>query len=701
MLAPDTHLKDRYRILHQIGRGGFGTVYKAVDEVFGCSVAIKETKEEVVNHEKLKKAFEREAKLLRNLKHECLPRVSDYFLHENTQFLVMDFIEGEDLGALLKRRLATSGPFTVAEVLPLADRILGALEYLHSLPEPIIHRDIKPANIKLGSDGGIYLLDFGLAKGTAGQMSTMLEGQSSFSIAAFTHEYAPLEQLQGLGTQPQSDIYAFGATLYHLLTGQIPIAASKRDEAIQRSHGDPLRPACEANPMIPERVSKVIEQAMIVRWWDRLASAKEMRLALGDAWEGVVGTKLMRNGQALSAIPTERFSTEKRLMNGSDTPTPLKSGSPTVPTQAVLKSHRLRRQFVIGSLALVLVATMSGGGWLALKKLAPAAGPKIVANNADSESSKLSLPNTLNNLQIKRNLPGHSGTVWSIAFSRDGSCAASASDNGSIILWDTKTWSQKPPRLAGHGGPVYSVAFSPDNKLLASASEDKTIRLWNTDTGEFTELPQGEKPVFRVAFLPDDRKGNVLISVSGEPISGGDRISIWDSNGGWQLRVLPFNSTGHEVYAIATSPDGTTLAAAGKGSNIQLWNMKSLPQKRELSVPQSPKAFISRLAFSPDGKYLAAGNSQGEIKLWEAEGWKEAGPLETLHKKVITAIAFSPDNMSFVSASSDGTVRLWNVLTGSSRLLKTFDEIPQSLAFSPDGQTLLIGGTKQFISVWQ
>jgi eukaryotic-like serine/threonine-protein kinase len=170
MLSPDTLLRNRYRIIAKIGGGGFGYVYKAIDEVFGCTVAIKETREQVAGADHLKRAFEREAKLLRNLKHEALPRVTDYFLHDQSQFLVMDFIEGSDLAALLKTRNA---PLTIREVLPWSDSILGVLVYLHSRHEPIIHRDIKPSNIKLAEDGSIYLLDFGLAKGSTGQMSTV------------------------------------------------------------------------------------------------------------------------------------------------------------------------------------------------------------------------------------------------------------------------------------------------------------------------------------------------------------------------------------------------------------------------------------------------------------------------------------------------------------------------------------------------
>ncbi len=101
---------------------------------------------------------------------------------------------------------------------------------------------------------GVYIYStLAWPKGAAGQMSTVREGESSFSLTAFTHEYAPIEQLQDAGTQPVGDVYALGATLYHLLTGQSPVAATKRDEAIQRDLSDPLRPAHQVNPAISPR----------------------------------------------------------------------------------------------------------------------------------------------------------------------------------------------------------------------------------------------------------------------------------------------------------------------------------------------------------------------------------------------------------------------------------------------------------------
>jgi serine/threonine protein kinase len=675
MLSPDTHLKDRYRILHQIGRGGFGTVYKAVDEVLSCSVAIKQTRDEVVTNEKLKKAFEREAKLLRNLKHECLPRVTDYFFHNNSQFLVMDFIEGEDLGALLKRRVAGGGPFTVAEILPLADRILSALDYLHNLPEPIIHRDIKPANIKLGNDGGIYLLDFGLAKGSTGQMSTIREDESTFSLAAFTHAYASLEQRQETGTQPQSDIYAFGATIYHLLTGQVPLTASIRDEEVQRGLPDPLKPAHEINPAIPIAISRVIERAMTIRWWDRLTSAKEMRVALADAAGDLDSTHPQPAGDVPlrppSAPSREKVSTAQ--INS---------------TQAAVKPHRASRPWIIGSAALVLFAMLAVGTWWAGNRF-----------HWFARASPLPAPG----LHLRpAALTEHKATVWSIAFSPDGGLAASGDDQGKIIMWDTKAWTSQF-RIEDRS-PIYSLAFSPDGRMLASGGRDKEIKLWNTQTRtQLPSLQDGAKSTFRVAFSPNFSAGNVIASISAsDPVKGGDEIRLWHEREGWQAIRLPYNSES-KLYAIAFSPDGKILAAAGFGKTISLWDLTNNTQKTGLSIDQPAEEFINKLTFSPDGKYLASGSHDGSIRLWRTQTWDQE-PLFNEHAAVITALVFSPDSSTIVSTSGakNPTVRQRSIVTGKSEPLVTnSNTILLSLAFSPDGKTLLSGGKDGTISIWE
>ena len=210
MLTPETILQNRYLILTLLAQGGMGAVYQAKDQRLGNIVALKET---FFNDDALSNAFEREARLLADLHHAALPVVSDHFKEGDGQFLVMQFIPGDDLATLLER---DKKPFPVQDVLQWADRLLDALDYLHTHEPPIIHRDIKPQNMKLTARGEIVLLDFGLAKGAAHGMTNINSNQS---IHGYTPIYAPLEQIQGSGTEARSDLYSLAATLYHLLTG--------------------------------------------------------------------------------------------------------------------------------------------------------------------------------------------------------------------------------------------------------------------------------------------------------------------------------------------------------------------------------------------------------------------------------------------------------------------------------------------------
>src|SRR6202158_5207022 len=209
MLSPETILQGRYRIIRQLGQGGMGAVYEAVHQRLDTTVALKET---LFTDEKLRKQFEREARLLARLHHQALPRVSDHFNEGAGQFLVMQYIAGDDLFEMQARRKA---PFPQEEVLLWADQLCDALDYLHTQDPQIIHRDIKPQNLKLTARGQVVLLDFGLAKGQAGGLS---RPTTTASIFGYTPNYAPLEQVQGLGTDARSDLYALAATLYHLLT---------------------------------------------------------------------------------------------------------------------------------------------------------------------------------------------------------------------------------------------------------------------------------------------------------------------------------------------------------------------------------------------------------------------------------------------------------------------------------------------------
>ncbi len=194
MLSPETILQGRYRIIRQLGQGGMGAVYEALDQRLDTTVALKET---LFAEERLRKQFEREARLLARLHHQALPRVSDHFSEGDGQFLVMQYVAGDDLSAMLAER---NGPFPQEEVLRWADQLCDALDYLHTQDPEIIHRDIKPQNLKLTARGQIVLLDFGLAKGYAGQASVVT---TSPSIFGYTPNYRSGKRTAGSLTSGQ------------------------------------------------------------------------------------------------------------------------------------------------------------------------------------------------------------------------------------------------------------------------------------------------------------------------------------------------------------------------------------------------------------------------------------------------------------------------------------------------------------------
>jgi len=303
MVAPGTVLQNRYAVERQIGEGGMGAVYVATDRRFGSTVALKET---FFDDAALRKAFEREARLLNRLRHHALPRVSDHFEEAEGQFLVMEYIPGEDLSQMLKARGGQG--FPAKQVLGWADQLLDALDYLHTQEPQVIHRDIKPQNLKLTAREQIVLLDFGLAKGTPLQTRVTQTG----SLFGYSFNYAPIEQMQGAGTDPRSDLYSLGATLYHLLTGATPPDALTRATAVLNGEPDPLRPASDTAAHVPDEVSQVLTRAMSLSAARRFATAEEMRAALGDASQAVARTSEASNAATL--VPGVESEQKTRLM---------------------------------------------------------------------------------------------------------------------------------------------------------------------------------------------------------------------------------------------------------------------------------------------------------------------------------------------------------------------------------------------------
>ena len=351
MLTPETVLQSRYRVVRQLGQGGMGAVYEAIDERLDSTIALKET---FFADERLRKQFEREARLLARMHHPALPRVSDHFAEGDGQFLVMHFIAGDDLAEMIAKR---RGPFPREDVLTWADQLLDALDYLHTQDPQIIHRDIKPQNLKLTPRGQIILLDFGLAKGQAGEISRIT---TSASIYGYTPNYAPLEQIQGLGTEARSDIYALAATLYHLMTGVKPPDALTRAAALVNGQPDPLQPAHEINSSLPAGLAAVLQKAMAQNRDQRYESAAEMRSVLQGVGSDTTISHPSEANTVLLAAPAPTIADETSA--GARRATVQTGESTVVPSPG--EARRTPRLIALAVLLLVVGA----GGFYAYQK---------------------------------------------------------------------------------------------------------------------------------------------------------------------------------------------------------------------------------------------------------------------------------------------------------------------------------------------
>jgi eukaryotic-like serine/threonine-protein kinase len=254
-------LRERYRIQSRLATGGMGAVYVAMDETIELQVAVKEN---LSPHQESERQFLREAKLLATLRHPNLPRVTDHFVINDRQYLVMDFIEGDDLDHLMAKE-----PPSVDQALRWADEIADALIYLHSRTSPIIHRDIKPANIKVRSDGSPVLVDFGIAKEFDPGAHT------TTGARGLTPGYSPPEQYGTGRTDARSDQYSLAATLFSLLTLKKP--PDSMDRLLQKLEVPAPR---TLNPTVPENVSNVIMKAMSLEAQFRFDDIAQFRAAL-------------------------------------------------------------------------------------------------------------------------------------------------------------------------------------------------------------------------------------------------------------------------------------------------------------------------------------------------------------------------------------------------------------------------------------
>ena len=317
-LEKNTLLHNRYRIIEILGQGGMGSVYRAVDENLGVAVALKEN---LFTTEEYMRQFRLEAVILANLRHPNMPRVSDHFeLGDEGQYLVMDFIEGEDL----RNRMDRLGMITEEDATQIGAAICDALAYLHSRKPPILHRDIKPGNVKITPEGHIFLVDFGLAKVYQGDNQATTTG-----ARAMTPGYSPPEQYGTARTDPRTDFYSLGATLYAALCGVIPEDGLAR--AMDNAQLTPLR---KRNAKVSRRFSAAIEKAMAVDPSDRFQSAEDFKKALLGASSK---TEQLPGNHVVAPPPAEAFlpnDPNQVVASKEKTPRPTVGPVPPPPTSS-------------------------------------------------------------------------------------------------------------------------------------------------------------------------------------------------------------------------------------------------------------------------------------------------------------------------------------------------------------------------------
>ena len=637
MLAPDSLLQNRYRIVELLGEGGMGAVYRAIDQRLDTTVALKEC---FFSEEQFRKQFEREARLLARLRHPAMTKVIDHFTEGDGQFLVMEFIPGDDLHAMLKSRGA---PFPPEQVLAWGEQLLDALAYLHGHEPQIIHRDIKPQNLKLIGASQIILLDFGLAKTLANEISS---ATTAVSLLAYTPNYAPLEQIQGTGTDHRSDLYALAATLYHLMTGIAPAGALARASAVLNQQPDPLLSAHDLNGQIPPPVSSALQLAMSLERDRRPASADAMRKSLRDSAPLDFETRVDAGPVSGSGATAKTFvETQPPLSQRATAIAP----SPISPrTEADRPEQQPRKPRKLMWVFLVLFLPIAGAVALLFSR-GPSSPPRepIADSKTENEQPIADVSNP-----------------------------------------PPEQPSSAPVSLPGsHLGGIRTVAFVPDGSAIATGGD--TVWLWNAHTGEAMQFVRAiPHNVAAMVFSPD---GNALAVASNTP-DGKGQVSVLEAKTWKTTRELAIDN----INALAFSPDNRTLAIANISSSLYLWD--AIDGKLERTL-EGQSIQTRTIAFSPDGKTLVGGGYGNTVKVWDV---KTGALTQTLsgHENEIRAVAFSPDGKTIASASVDGAVKLWDSKTGA--VLRTLGELrsaPSALAFSPDGE-IIAAADDQFVSLW-
>jgi serine/threonine protein kinase/Tol biopolymer transport system component len=638
----------RYRIERVLGQGGMGAVYAAIDENLGISVALKEN---LFTTDEYARQFRREATILATLRHPNLPRVTDHFvIPEKGQYLVMDFVDGEDL----RHRLEQQGALKETEVVEWAKQICEAVNYLHSQRRPILHRDIKPSNIRITSDGRAVLVDFGLAK-MAGTTTTV-------GPRGMTPGFAPPEQYGGGQVDARADIYALAATVYQVSTGAMP------EDGLDRAMGyASLTPVRTRNPKTSEWLASAIEKGLEVRVEDRFRSASEFHNALSA-------------GGPTGPIPPDATRVAAHPPAGATVARPL---SPAAQPRGKRRSAGCTLGIIFGVLALVGV-----GGYFGTRGLVGL--PSVTATASDAAPALDTLPFSSTrsasepaashtaDVAATETLPTETLTPLAPTELPAASATAPVESAGSLIAFASeRTGKPQVFVMRDDGSGVRQVTdlpdgacqpdWSPDGTRLAFTSpckgnlqryENASIYLVNLDGSGVTPISTAPGGDFDPAWSPDGKR----IAFTSLQDGPAPHIFIMDVEGNNRARL---SAEGGRDYQPRWSADGTRLVfvtVPSTGDSTIFEMVADGTEKQQYSRGQGAN---SSPDWSRDGRLVlyikSVSNGQVVTTLYEKRGFVENPMLVGAGGS--TTARFSADNQWIVADGMDSNrVRsIWKI----------------------------------------
>ena len=627
-------LNKRYRIVEIFGQGGMGSVYRATDENLGVDVAVKEN---LFSTDEYARQFRLEAIILANLRHPNLPRVTDHFVIDGqSQYLIMDFIDGEDL----RQRMERTGSISEEEAILVGAAMCDALQYLHTRNPSIIHRDLKPGNVRITSEGHIYLVDFGLAKLVKGNQATIVGAR------AMTPGYSPPEQYGTARTGPRTDIYSLGATLYAALTDVIP-----EDGLARAMDNVELTPLRDHNPKISRKLAAAIEKAMSIRPEDRFQSAVEFKRALLTS-----NIKILREeGKIVVDPPPQAPGSEEAINLSNKMPADIGNGPISRPPSKPRNNVHNASWWIFVLLIIVSALTAIFIFWSPITKAFP--GLPVTST---SMSNPLPVPGKPTN-QLENTispLPPQGKTVTpqpSVTFTRTTLPIFTAS----ITPTPTETMIPTPTPL---GGGFSQIAFASDRTgapqiFLMQADGSNPLQVTNLPDGACQPAwsPDGVRLVFISPCQKRDDQypgakmyvintdGSGLIELPFE--EGGDFDPAWSPDG-TRIAFTSLRDGSPQIYILnlgdnsitrlteassdvrqpdwslqpAWAPGGAQIIYTGHGpltNALQIWVMSDTGRGRTYLIRRGSTLWNFLPRWSPDGKTILFGETSGNQQL----GW--------------------------------------------------------------------------------